>query len=200
MLFRSLNALQGTHSYHNQLKLLINNLLDIPFHKLFVFDIHPEIGQKRRCLRGDQIPWPWSEEKFLTALHQFYKNELPQFGEVYFIDTLEDKKSIISNLKTEILKSLKPALESVLSYTPPNENQERAFSYFARRNELGAPITRTLNVLGTPTLYFLKHSLQLVEGWPTFFNNEQLYKLLKNYKKENSCQSQPYSQERTIGL
>jgi thymidylate kinase len=72
----ALDALQGTAYYHNQVQLFINNLLDIPFHKLFVFDIHPEIGQQRRHLRRDQIPWPWSEEKFLTTLYQFYKKEL----------------------------------------------------------------------------------------------------------------------------
>ncbi len=135
----ALDALKGTHYYHNQIRLFINNLLEIPFSKLFIFDVHPEIGLQRRCLRGDQIPWPWSEEKFLEALHQFYRKELSQFGikNIQFIDTLEDKDMIISNLKKEVLKSIEKTQKQVTFYTHPNETQERALYFFAKRKELG---------------------------------------------------------------
>jgi thymidylate kinase len=198
----ALDALKGTHYYHNQIRLFINNLLEIPFNKLFVFDVHPEIGLQRRRLRGDQIPWPWSEEKFLKALHQFYKKELPQFGikNIQFINTLEDKEMTISNLKKEVLKSVDKTQKQATLYTHPNETQEKALYFFAKRKELGEPCIRILNVLGVPTLYFLKHSLQIANGRPVFFNNEQLYNLLKVYSRKIFLQGNPSLQEKANAL
>ncbi|OGW09709.1 MAG: hypothetical protein A2W77_05195 [Nitrospinae bacterium RIFCSPLOWO2_12_39_16] len=181
----ALDALTGSHYYPAQVKLFINNILKIPFEKILIFDVSPEIGLQRRQLREDKIPWPWSQLDFLKALQQFYRKELPQFGitNVCFIDTLREKESVVATVKREILNVIDEREKNLVSYTLPHETQIKVLYSFAKKNELGDSCTHVINVLGAPTLYFLKHSLQLNQEHPVFFNNNQLRCLITRYNQ-----------------
>lgn len=179
----ALDSIEGTHNYPLHKKTFEESFSQAPFELILVFDITPEIGLERRMLRGDKIPWPWSDLNFLKALRQFYQEELSKYaqGKIKVIDAGKDHTIVQKEVTSIILSFLNKNKNPSFPYLVPHTQQIETLHTFAETHKLGKASTRIINVLGIPTLYFLKHSLQLERGQPVFFNNQQLYKIALTY-------------------
>lgn len=171
----------NTHFYPSYKKLFDESFKAYPIDGILVLDLSPEEGLRRRTARGDKVPSPWSNINFLRAIREFFHKELPKHysAKIRYIDTQREKKLVKREVLAEILKLGVKKCESRYSPLALNKEQKAQLLAFAKAQNLGEASTRILNVLGKPTLYFLKHSIQLDNGQPVFFNNSQLYKLLR---------------------
>lgn len=184
----ALNRINNTFYYEKYKKsfekLFLTNELDL----IVVLEVLPEIGLKRRQLRGDNIPWPWSNLAFLEAMREFYKEELPKIFQqkIKYINTGKEINEVKKDIKKEIEKLIKKEEFFIFPYKTPEKKQIKFLDGFAIHNKLGKANTRLINVLGLPTLYFLKHSVQLDQNQPVFFNNAQLHNILyrNNFLKD----------------
>ncbi|MBA3814670.1 MAG: AAA family ATPase [Alphaproteobacteria bacterium] len=176
----ALDSLNGTSHYPLYRQEFERSFSDNQLDAIFVLDVSPEIGLKRRHLRGDEIPWPWSSLPFLKAIRQFYNEELPQITheKIKYINTNKEISNLKNEFRNEICNLLGERNNPSSHHTAPDNEQLIILSNFAASNKLGKARTRLINVLGVPTLYFLKHSIQLEQGQPVFFNNAQLDKIL----------------------
>lgn len=179
----ALDSINNTFNYRIYKKLFEKTFCERNLDLMLVLDTAPETGLKRRQLRGDNIPWPWSNLAFLEAIREFYKKELPNISQepIKYINAETEKHELIRDVKSELKKVIKKEDNFFSSYTIPDNKQLEILFDFEANNRLGKASTRLINVLGTPTLYFLKHSIQLEQGHPVFFNNPQLDHILYRY-------------------
>jgi len=175
----ALDSIKGTHNYQAQKKAFNESFANNKFDLIFVFDISPEIGLQRRLLRGDRISWPWSNVAFLKAMRQFYREELPKYaqGKIKYINTDKDTNLIKAEVRAELLSLVDNNNKNSLVNEGNVERQAEIILNFAKTNKLGEPTTRVINVVGIPTVYFLKQGIQLEQHQPVFFNNNQLNKV-----------------------
>lgn len=157
------------------------------FDLLIILDVSPKNGLIRRNKINDKIPWPWFEEIFLSFLREFYHLELPKFfnGEILYIDT--DQLSLNETIQ-RINDKLKSILKVQINKKQINKydlNAEKIINKFAEDNNLGIFKSAMVNVFEYPTIYFRKHSVQLVDGKPIFFNNNRLEFIADNLNNRN---------------
>lgn len=178
----ALDCMQSTQHYETHKKIFNESFGNNRFDLILIFDIPPEIGLQRRILRGDSISWPWSNLVFLKAIRQFYKEELPKLAQekILYINGEKDKNAI----KEETMHAIQSVVDNknnYYSFELKNGKDIEALFNFAKQNKLGEAGTRVINVFGIPTIYFLKHSIQLDREQPVFFNNSQLYEISFRY-------------------
>lgn len=153
------------------------------FDCIFVLDVSPSIGIKRRLLNGDVPPNPWDNICFLERLRDFYKNELKDifYGKIFFIETdeilLNKIKIEIKNLISKHLPQIKLDYKNYYKmYLEPST--KRSLLQFSQKEMLGKPYTNVLDVLGYPTMYFRQYALQLEPRGPTYLDTSRLKKII----------------------
>ncbi len=148
-----------------------NKKLDL----IIFLDAKPETGLLRRGLRGDKIPKPWTEIKFLSELRNFYFHELPKLTNTPILYIATDQvpfHEVKAKVKQELLKWI-PLLEN----TKVAKEEEKIIA-FAKEYNLGIHHSQIVNVLGFPTMYFRDHGIVLFENRPIFFSNRGIKKML----------------------
>lgn len=173
----------------NELKqLTLRDLKNEHFDLIIFLDVSPITGLGRRNKINDLIPWLSSEKVWLDFLREFYHKELPKFykGKIVYIDTEnysldETIQKIKFYLKNEI--AIKPCISKAKN-KGVNQNSEEYIVSFAKNYNLGPFRSEIVYVYGYPTIYYRKHSIQLVNGQLRWFNNYQLKLISKHLEKK----------------
>ena len=179
----ALDFINGTQYYPIYKQTFYKGFENFKLDLILIYDLPPEIGLERRALRGDIIPWPWSNIAFLTALRKFYKEELPAYSQenIRYINANREKSIVMEEVMFETLKFVDKQETYSNPHSALDKEKREALYNFAESHKLGQPITRIISVLGIPTVYFLKHSVQLEQDQPVFFNNKQLHRISHRY-------------------
>lgn len=169
------DILSCDNSYSSYFNLYKQELAEGNFSLIVVLDVDPMIGSYRRLKIDNPIPFPWSEKKFLEALRKFYIEELPKITQSQLIFINTDTLSP-SEVKMEILKVLNSyfALNGKSRQFFQASQEEEILLEFGKKYNLGEKHSKLINIFGYPTIYFLRHSVQMVDGKPVFFNNNRL--------------------------
>lgn len=175
----ALDYVLGTNDFERYLNLFYKDLQCKKFTLLIVLDVDPEIGYQRRCTLEEITPFPWCEKKFKEAFRTFYLAELPKLTStpIIFINTDVMTPSEIKNNLKEILKPFKHKNTPRIPF-PNKEAITANLLEFSRKYQLGKKHSDLINVFGYPTLYFQRHSIQMVNGTPVFFNNQRFSEIL----------------------
>jgi thymidylate kinase len=173
----------------NELKqLTLRDLKNEKFDLIIFLDISPTTGLARRNKINDSIPWLSSEKVWLGFLREFYHKELPKFykGKIIYINTEkysldETLQKIKTYLKDEI--DIKSCLCTAKN-KEVDQNSEEYIVNFGKNYNLGPYRSEVVHVYGYPTIYYRKHSIQLVNGQLRWFNNHQLNLISKDLEKQ----------------
>ncbi|MCB1181173.1 MAG: deoxynucleoside kinase [Chlamydiia bacterium] len=171
------DKLTDREDYYSKHRALLERDRDIntDFDLVIVLDGTPDICLERRHRMNDEIPWPGEELKFLYAYREFYQNELPKLRQanVLYLNTdALTQEETLSFFKQAITPYLSNGHFEVLNVS---EDDKKKLLAFGEKNRLGTVHSQPVYVLGYPTLYFRKHSVQLDEkGDLHLFNNRRL--------------------------
>ena len=167
--------LQNSDFYSGYYRQFEKELKEKEFSLIIVLDVDPDIGYQRRLSVGDPIPFPWSEQKFLKGLRTFYLEELGRITKTPIIyintDTFTPSETKAKLLQVIVQQTHFDGNARKILNDPQAEN---LLLKYGKEHHLGQKHSALINVFGYPTLYFLKHSLQFVDGEPLFFNNKRL--------------------------
>lgn len=161
---------------------------DLKYHEfdlIIVLDTSPEIGLNRRITSGEVVPAPWNNLDFLYALKGFYDQELTKLTQdkvVYITTDNIDMDKIQQTIASLATNHSCPAdsLDKLESSYPGKENAILLLEEFARKSNLGTLRSELIYIHGIPTIYYSKHSIQLVDGKAVFFNNKQLKDIINS--------------------
>jgi len=162
--------------YMEHKKQYIRDLNCKDFDLMIVLDVSVDTGLARRNRINDDIPWMGSEKIWLSFLREFYYEVLPEFykGKILYIET--------GNLsEKQVLQKIRLKLEEFLSYertqTTFKEKDSNLLMAFAHSYNLGTRKSSIVSAYGYPTLYFRKHSIQVVDGKVQWLNNYRLLEI-----------------------
>lgn len=170
-----------TNLYVEYLDIFKRDLRDKQYSLIIILDVDPEIGLSRRFSVGDNVPFPWSDVGFLTEFRNFYANQLVNFADCPIVTLCTDNLSpedVKAKIKAEIEKVIGPALKNP---TPFSDEVKHQILAYAEEKKLGPSCSQVVSVLGFPTIYFRKHSIQIYKGKPVFFNNQRLKDIIDEY-------------------
>lgn len=176
----ALDALLDTHDFDEYLHLFKKDLLHQEFALIIVLDIDPEIGCKRREGLKEIIPFPWNKKIFMKAFRVFYREILPKITSrpIILINTDDMSPCETQNHLNKIFqffrKNNTPRIACI-----DNDIAKATLLKFAQNNQLGVDHSEIVDVFGHQTLYFQRHSIQIDNGSPIFFNNQRLNDLIK---------------------
>lgn len=181
------DKLTGSTSYKDYLEKYNEDFSKYEVSIMFILDVEPSIGLKRRQKIDKNIPFPWGEPKFLQAFREFYQYELPKITNTKLIYINTDTLSSI-----DLQKNIQSILKESYNFIPERNLQKSEVSAdlqaaldFALEKQLEGPSSRVINVFGVPTVYFQRHSVQVIHNKPVLFNNRQLKYLLNNTQVEH---------------
>ncbi len=163
--------------YQAQLAQIQNDFKQNDFDAIIILDASPTIGIQRRINNKDVPPYPWSNINFLEKLREFYHVQLPKIysGTLYYIST---DNLTIAECQQQLHLHLPGKITEHANIPTPNTIANLIYKQAMKYN-LGRPYTKIVNVLGSPTVYFRQHALQLNhKEQVVFLDNLRLQHLL----------------------
>jgi thymidylate kinase len=175
--------------YEEQKKLTAKDLEKENFDLIIFLDVLPNTGLDRRNHINDNIPWLSSEKMWLSLFRDFYHKEFPKFhkGKILYIDT---EKLSLDETAQKIKDHLKNEL-NIISHPKKITSQEADLKIekqlldYGKNLNLGPYRSQMVYVYGYPTIYYRKHSIQLVDNQLKCLNNYQLNLIAKHFKTAN---------------
>ncbi len=176
------DSLTGSTDYKEYLEYYHKDLSKYAMNLVFVLDAEPSIGLNRRKKIDNTTPFPWNEPKFLQAFRDFYLHELKKIANAKLIYINTDKLSSVElqeKIQNVLKQSFNLVAEDHLQRLDDLDNLQTAVNFACELNIEG-PSSSVINVLGMPTIYFQRHSIQVIDTKPVLFNNQQLKYLLNS--------------------
>ena len=177
-------AIEDMEGYCVQKRRIQTEFSDDFFDTIIALIAEPNIGIERRLTNQDIPPVPWNNLKFLKRLLSFYIEELPKIykGKLIFLDTTKKSPDQVMSWAS---KYITPQITSyiVSNNKKMDESIESKLLFFGKKEKLGNPYTKAIYVMGIPTLYFRQYALQFINKEVTYFDTNQLSKLLGGFQE-----------------
>lgn len=175
----ALDALSNDGFFSDYFEIFRKDLEEKKFDLIIILNVDPRTSLNRRRT-VDEVPYPWSEKRFLEAFQEFYIEKLPKItsSPIVLINT-DNLSQAETKLKIKEQLNLFSDTRNTKKYSYENQI-ERLFLEFAEQNQLGEGHSEVVEVFACPTMYFLQHSIQFVNGEIIFFNNKRLIEIVKN--------------------
>ena len=176
------SKINNDDEYDQYLKKYYKDLAGYNIELLFVIDIEPLVGLKRRRGIDKSIPAPWNQKQFLQYFREFYRYELPKITNTNIIYI--DSTNISSlDLKTQITNTLNKNYNMKIKNKKVSYERTKKYDSivkYAKNKKILGPSSKMVEVLGYPTIYFQRHSIQFADNGPVVFDNKRLKYLLNN--------------------